>query len=131
MLPTPPTQTFSQNERIINKGDTAKAAYQIKQGVAHVFLDKDDKIVTLATLQKGAIFGEMALYTGKEYSANVEAAEDNTILELITPSILKNKLSQTDPFVKKMLDALIERLQNTNSALLESETRDFIEIDLI
>lgn len=127
----PQIKTFQKGERIISDGQHADAAYLIEQGSAHVFLDKDGKIVTLATLEAGAIFGEMALYSGGNYAANIDAATDNTQVKIITPGIFQDKLANTDPLVTKILETLIKRLQNTNSALLDSETRDFIEIDLI
>lgn len=131
MTSQPRHKTFQKGERIISDGQTADAAYLIEQGSAHVFLDKDSKIVTLATLEQGAIFGEMALYNSGNYAANIDAASDDTQVTIITPAALQERLADTDPLVTKILETLINRLQNTNSALLDSETRDFIEIDLV
>lgn len=125
------TKTVHNNELIIQKDDQANAAFEIIQGAVAVYLEKDGKIVTLAKLGEGAIFGEMALYSGNQYGAHVKATEDNTILNIITLDILNEKLSTTDPLIVKILEASMNRLQSTNSALLESETRDYIEIDLI
>jgi len=131
MSDTPANKTYARNQRIISAGETADIAYQIESGSAHVFLDKDGKIVTLARLESGAIFGEMALCTGEPYTANVEATSDETVLSTITPAMLQDKIAAADPLLEKILKTLISRLTNTNSALLESETRDYIEIDLI
>lgn len=122
--------TFTANQRIITKGDHADKAYMILSGEVRVFLEEDGKQVQLATLKQDDIFGETAIFSGQSYGANVEATED-TELFFITPQSLNEMLQDADPIVRALIRMLIERLKNTNAALLKSETREFMDIAFI
>jgi CRP-like cAMP-binding protein len=122
--------TFKAGERIITKGDKAVAAYIIKSGAVHVFLEKGGKTVTLGELGPGALFGETALFGGAEYGANVAAKED-TELELITSAGFREKIDGCDPLLRSIIHMLLERQRKTNEALLNSETREFMDIAFV
>ncbi|MFK7840155.1 MAG: Crp/Fnr family transcriptional regulator [Bdellovibrionales bacterium] len=123
-------ETFKAEERIITKGDQAAKAYMILSGSVRVFLEEDTKQVELAILEKDAIFGETAIFSGQHYGANIEAAED-TELFVITRDSFDEMLKGADPVMRALIRMLIERLQNTNEALLKSETREFMDIAFI
>ena len=124
------TENYKAGERIITKGDTADKAYMIMSGKVRVFLEEDTKQVELATLEEDDIFGETAIFSDQSYGANVEALED-TELFVITPESLSEMLKGSDPIVRALIRMLIERLKNTNEALLKSETREFMDIAFI
>lgn len=121
---------FKRGERIITKGEAAAAAYAVISGTVRVFLEKDQKHVTLAELGPGAIFGETALFGGTEYGANVEAATDAE-LSVITPEGYREKIAACDPIIREIISMLLERQKKTNEALLNSETREFVEIAFV
>lgn len=122
--------TFKAGQRVIVKDEPATHAYRIIKGQARVFLDKEHKNVLLAELGDGDIFGESALFEGTTYGAHVEATTDLE-LEIISPGVFQQKLKDADPLLKRMFEILIERQRKTNEALLESETREFMDIVLI
>ena len=124
------SEEFKAGERIITKGDTAEKAYMIISGKVRVFLEEDTKQVDLATLEEDDIFGETAIFSNQAYGANVEAVED-TELFVITPESLSEMLKGSDPIVRALIRMLIERLKNTNEALLKSETREFMDIAFV
>ena len=124
------SEEFKAGERIITKGDTAEKAYIIISGKVRVFLEEDTKQVDLATLEEDDIFGETAIFSNQAYGANVEAVED-TELFVITPESLSEMLKGSDPIVRALIRMLIERLKNTNEALLKSETREFMDIAFV
>ena len=124
------SEEFKAGERIITKGDTAEKAYMIISGKVRVFLEEDSKQVDLATLEEDDIFGETAIFSNQAYGANVEAVED-TELFVITPESLSEMLKGSDPIVRALIRMLIERLKNTNEALLKSETREFMDIAFV
>ena len=121
---------FAQGERIITKGDEADRAYMILSGTVRVFLEDGSKVIELARLGHEEIFGESAIFSGEPYGANVEAAEDCELLEITKQSFLE-KLQTADPIIRALILMLVERLRTTNEALLKSETREFMDIDLI
>lgn len=124
------SKTFAAGERVITKGDNATHAYLIVDGRVRVFLEKDHKHVTLSELSTGAIFGESAIFEGKEYSANVEALEDTKVM-IITLESFRDKVEKCDPMLRSIIAMLMDRQDRTNQALLESETREFVEVEMI
>ena len=124
------TVKFKEGEQIIRKGDKAVAAYIVKNGKVHVFLERNGKTVTLGELGAGALFGETALFGGAEYGANVTTTED-TELEIVTPASFREKVDGSDPMLKSIIEMLLDRQRKTNEALLKSETREFMDIAFI
>lgn len=124
------TVTIGAGERILTIGETATQAYMILNGSVRVFLDNDGKVVDLATLGPNQIFGEKALMEGGECSANIEAIEE-TKLRVFTPECLEDIIKTCDPVIQSLVPMLIDRLTQTNKKLLESETREFIDIDFM
>ncbi len=121
---------YKAGEQILKVGDVAKEAFWVVEGEVRVFLNNDGKIVDLAILNENQIFGEKALLEGGECSANVEALSD-TKLRVFDRESLGKMLEDTDPIVKALLPMLVQRLSATNKKLLESETREFIDIDFL
>ncbi|MCC6598586.1 MAG: cyclic nucleotide-binding domain-containing protein [Alphaproteobacteria bacterium] len=121
---------FKTGEKILSKGDKACNAYMIISGQVRIFLEKDSKVIDLATLGVDEIFGEAAVFAGEAYGANATALEDCELL-VITPDSLSAMLEGADPIIQSLMRMLIERLKVTNEALLKSETREFMDIALI
>ncbi len=123
-------QIYVPGERVLKKGDPADKAYMILSGKVRVYLRNNDKVVDLATLEKGDIFGETAIFETGEYGANVDALEE-TSLQIITPQSLKKMMGECDPVLDALVRMLMNRLNDTNKKLLESETREFIDVAFI
>lgn len=124
------TEIYSAGERIIKMGDESEAAYLIISGKVRVFLKNEGKVVDLALLGEDEIFGETAIFKGGVYGANVDAIEETELLK-ITPDSLKNMIESCDPVLGALVKMLIKRLKETNKKLLESETREFMDIALV
>jgi CRP/FNR family transcriptional regulator, cyclic AMP receptor protein len=124
------TLKIAKGERIITKGEKARAAYMVLNGEVRVFLEEGTRTVELALLGQYQIFGETAIFNGETNGANVEAITDCTLL-VITPESLAGMLEETDPIIQALIRMLIDRLKATNEALLRSETREFMDIVLI
>jgi CRP/FNR family transcriptional regulator len=118
---------YEAGERILSIGEPATQAYMIRSGKVRVYLKKDGKTVDLALLGPGEIFGEAALFKGGEYGANVDAIE-NLDVAIITPETLEAMMSSSHPFIRALISMLGERLKQTNTRLVKSETREFIDI---
>jgi CRP-like cAMP-binding protein len=124
-------KTYKQGERIITRGQAARTAFLVLKGRVAVTLERDGRQVTLGELGGGAIFGETALFgKGAVYGADVDAVQD-TELALITPESFAGKIEACDPMLRAILEMLMERLRKTNEALLNSETREFMDIAFV
>lgn len=124
------SRIFPDKEILLHQNGFGKEAYLIQEGTVRVSLERDGRVIDLAILGPGQIIGEISLLTGEKNTASVEAIGEVTV-SVITEQIIDKKLSTTDPLILELVKMLIERVRSTNEALLESETREFIEIDLI
>lgn len=123
-------KTFTAGDNIITKGAPATTAYMIMKGTVEVYLEENNKIVSLAKLAVGSIIGESALFGAEEYGANIKAIGDAELL-VITPETFKEKLENCDPMIREIITTLIERQRKTNETLLKRETQEFMDIALI
>ena len=71
-----PNVHFWKNQTVFEEGYLADAAYLICEGSVEVFRIRDSQHITLAMLDKDAIFGEMAIISDKFRSATVRAVSD-------------------------------------------------------
>ncbi|MBI5047464.1 MAG: Crp/Fnr family transcriptional regulator [Deltaproteobacteria bacterium] len=95
---------WQKGSQIISEGDEGNAIYLILSGKVKVVLyGEEGKEIVLSVMNKGDVFGEMALFDREPRSANVEAIEDaecfiihgNNLLKYIEnhPAVALNFLS--------------------------------------
>lgn len=114
-------QVFGTGELIFRKGDKGNCAYLIQQGSVRVFNGEGKSQVTLAYFGPGEIIGEMALfYEENERTANVEAQEPTTLIE-ITSTTLTNKMNSSDPTIRALMSMLTHRMIQNNEVMLKQK----------
>jgi CRP-like cAMP-binding protein/tRNA A-37 threonylcarbamoyl transferase component Bud32 len=77
-----PRKAFAAGEVIFNEGDKGDAAYMIVSGRCRAYRTVDGVEETLATMEPGEAFGEMALILFEPRAASVVAVDDVTVLVL-------------------------------------------------
>jgi serine/threonine-protein kinase len=77
-----PRRVFAPGSIIIREGDGADAAYMIVQGRCRAFRTVGGGQETLAVMEAGDVFGEMALLLDAPRAASVEALDSVTVLVL-------------------------------------------------
>jgi serine/threonine-protein kinase len=77
-----PRRLFPPGSIIIREGDTGDAAYMIVSGRCRAYRTVGDRKETLALMQSGDVFGEMALLLDEPRAATVEAVDHVTLLVL-------------------------------------------------
>lgn len=104
--------TFNKGEIVIEEGDSGDSIYLIKSGRAKVSTHVLGKVIELAILERGDIFGEVAFLTGRPRTATVTAIERLEVLEFTRP-VLENLLESHPEVLKTLQDFYYSRLQNT------------------
>ena len=115
--------THAKGERLLRYGDPSRGAYVLKEGAAEatVLLPGGEKL-TVATLQAGSVFGEMALFERGTCTATVTASEK---LEgwFIERDDFRSLVAQRVPAALRVQHAvtlaLSDKLRALNAKLLE------------
>jgi CRP/FNR family cyclic AMP-dependent transcriptional regulator len=105
---------------LFKAGDASNGMYVIRKGQVQVYLEQGGKEVKLATVQDGAIVGEMAFFENKPRSANVKAITDVEVT-LITNDDFAKLLKQIPNWFVSIMQALSGRLRTTNERLQKME----------
>lgn len=138
------TVNFAEGSLILREGELADALYIIVSGSVQVFtLDKNEKLIVLARLDKKKCFGEQAYLNNLIRSANVRALTEVQLLKIHydlldalfkkSPQIrswiektalgenLQNFLLQSEPSLNAYLQEVMIELLNQHQLLLPSE----------
>jgi len=111
-------QSYDEGEVICSEGEKGDVMYVVQSGKVHIQKKTDAGELTIATLKRGDIFGEMAIFDRRPRSATAVASGKTRVL-----SVNKQKLFQTidrDPtLVFKMLETMSHRIRSVNEDLAQ------------
>ncbi len=104
----------TRGEAIILAKDSSRTLYFIVDGKVKVSVaDSSGKEIILAVLERGEVFGEIALLTGEDRSADVSALEDCLLLQLSHADFAMNQ-SKLTGFMNALLVLLAHRLRTAS-----------------
>ena len=110
---------YERGEMIFREGDSGDTCYVIRSGSVSVMRQhQDGRVIALAELRAGAMFGELAMFAGEKRSATVEALEPTSAVALLAGD-LRRLLRSHPEIAVKMLAAFAERLRRVNERLLQ------------
>jgi CRP/FNR family transcriptional regulator, cyclic AMP receptor protein len=111
-------RAYLEGESIFREGDTGDTCYVVRSGRVRVTRrHSDGRVLTLAELGMGQMFGELAMFSdGETRSASVEAIEDTRALALLSGDVRRLLLNHPEIAVK-MLGGIAERLRAANERL--------------
>jgi len=101
---------FRSNEIILRKGDRGEKLFVILSGSIEIIGDYG---VSIATLGKGEVFGEMSLLTGSPVSAKVRAVEDTKVVYM-PGNYFRLMLNRFSPLQMYFTRLLAKRLSQSN-----------------
>lgn len=104
---------------LFKQGETGDCAYVVESGKVLVYLEIDQKVVPVAQIKKGEIFGEMSLIDSLPRSASVKAVED-TVLNVVTRDQLIERFHGSDQLVQLLLKVMMNRVRKNNSSLSQA-----------
>ena len=109
---------------LFRAGDQGDAMYLIERGKVRICVQATDgRQMTLAELDRGDFFGEMALLDGQRRSADALVTEDARLAVLSREHFL-SFMQRTPKVALEMLTALANRLRRTDELLRHSATRN-------
>lgn len=116
---------FAPGELVIRAGDPGSSMFVVHNGRVQVQVNENGRPRTVATLNEGDFFGEMALFTGEPRTANVVALEETEVLE-IGHSAMKRVFDNNPDLVESLSFIMAERRQGlasqTDSAITTAQT---------
>ena len=117
---------ISAGEFLFREGETAEFAYVLKSGSMDLVKSGLDGDLVLASLETGALFGEMALIDGSPRSASAKATEDCVVTEVRSDAF--------EQYIRSKPDAAVRIMKNLSTQLRAANTelshRNLIESDI-
>jgi len=112
-------RSWTRGEMIFREGDAGDTCYLIKSGAVILTREhQDGRMIALAELRAGGMFGELAMFRGETRSATAEALEDTAAVALLAPD-LQRLIRHNPEIASKLLAALAERVRRTTERLLQ------------
>ncbi len=105
---------FAPGEMVIRAGDPGASMFVVHKGKVRVQVSENGRPRTVATLNEGDFFGEMALFTGEPRTANVLAVEETEVLE-IGHAAMKQVFDTNPDLVESLSFIMAERRQGLAS----------------
>jgi CRP-like cAMP-binding protein len=112
-------RSWERGEVIFREGDPGNTCYLIRSGAVILTREhQDGRMIALAELRAGGMFGELAIFRGETRSATAEAIEQTSAVALLAPDF--QRLIRGHPEIaNKLLAALAERVRRTTERLLQ------------
>ncbi len=108
---------FKKGKIIFNEGEEGQEMFIIHSGKVRIFKKIDNKEETLAILEKGDFFGEMAILENLPRSASAEAFEDCELIR-VNASMLDEMMRRNPEISIRILRNLASKLRETNEKLM-------------
>jgi small-conductance mechanosensitive channel/CRP-like cAMP-binding protein len=105
---------FAPGEIVIRAGEPGSSMFVVHKGRVRVQVSENGRPRTVATLNEGDFFGEMALFTGEPRTANVLALEETEVLE-IGHAAMKRVFDTNPDLVESLSFIMAERRQGLAS----------------
>jgi CRP/FNR family transcriptional regulator len=112
-------RTWERGEVVFREGDEGDTCYLVRSGAVLLTREhQDGRLVALAELRAGELFGELAMFRGETRSATAEAIEDSTAVALLARDLQRLVRGNPD-LALELLAALAERVSRTTERLLQ------------
>ena len=110
---------WDRGQILFREGDAGDTCYLLRTGAVVLTREhQDGRMVALAELRAGSLFGELAMFRGETRSATAEAVERSTAVALLAGDM--QRLVRRNPdLALKLLASLAERVSRTNERLLQ------------
>lgn len=108
---------FDDGAQIIKQGDPGDCMFVVQQGQLEVLAKGPEGDVVLAVLERGDVFGEMALFTKANRSATVRAKGKSRVLTIDKRGFFK-RMHEDPTLAFQILKKMAQRIQKLNEDLV-------------
>ena len=105
-------QHYNDGQHIFREGEVGDSAFIVFDGNVAIYRLTEDGEEHLATLAKGAMFGEMALIDDDVRMASAKAVDGAAELLVVSKVIFQKKLNGLDPFTLGLIKILSDNVRN-------------------
>ena len=109
-------RTYNDGEIICSEGDEGKSMFVIQSGKVEVIKKRPEGELTLRTMTKGEIFGEIALFDHLPRSATVKAVGEAVVLSIDKKGFFA-KASKDPTLAFNILEGMSRRIRSLTQEL--------------
>src|SRR4051794_9653138 len=110
---------WDRGEVIFREGDVGDTCYLLRSGAILLTREhQDGRMVALAELRAGSLFGELAMFRGERRSATAEVIEAASALALLA-SDMQRLVRRNPDLAPKLLASPAPRVSRTDEPLLQ------------
>ncbi len=113
---------FGNGERIVSQGERGDCMYVVQSGQVEVLLEAPEGPIRLVVLEKGDVFGEMALFSDEIRSATVRALGDARVLTIDKRTFMK-RVHQDPSLAFRILQKMSARIRALSSEIAQLKAR--------
>jgi CRP-like cAMP-binding protein len=101
----------SEGQHVFRERESGDAAFVVLDGKIAIYRTTEQGDQILATLGKGAMFGEMALIDDQARMASAKAIEGQATVLVVTRDAFKKRMEALDPFTRGLIKILTENIR--------------------
>jgi CRP/FNR family cyclic AMP-dependent transcriptional regulator len=116
---------------LVREGDRGEEMFILQSGKVKISKKIRGVEKTLATLEKGEFFGEMAILNDKPRSASAETVEDSDMLVIdrkTFETLLRSNVEIAIRFIKRLADRLRETNEQMEALMIRDNTSRLVNI---
>jgi len=99
---------YDRNQVIFREHENGDSAYIIANGQVQIVKESDNGPAVLGILERGAMFGEMALIDDKPRMASAKAINGPVELLIVSKANFQKKMDKLDPFTRGLIKFMAE-----------------------
>ena len=105
-------QHFNEGQHVFREGEVGDSAFIVVDGTVAIYRLTEEGEQVLATLAKGAMFGEMALIDDDVRMASAKAVDGSAELLVVSRAMFQKKMDGLDPFTRGLIKILADNVRN-------------------
>jgi CRP-like cAMP-binding protein len=101
----------NEGQHVFRERESGDAAFVVLDGTVAIYRSTEQGDHILASLGKGAMFGEMALIDDQARMASAKAIDGPATVLVVTRDAFKKRMEALDPFTRGLIKILTENIR--------------------